>query len=57
MVQVIRIPAVPPPQVAGYTTSSPALAFDTQQELLWIGSEQVSPYPHPYYRGWSPIHY
>ncbi|KAL7275644.1 poly(A)-specific ribonuclease [Rhizina undulata] len=38
--EVTRIIAAPPSQVVGYTPPPPALAFDTNQELLWLGNEQ-----------------
>ena len=39
--QVHRI-TVPPPGLHELPTPASAIAFDTQQELLWIGNEYVS---------------
>ena len=39
--QIHRI-TVPPPEARDIPTPASALAFDTQQELLWVGNEYVS---------------
>jgi len=39
--QLQRI-TVPPPDVHAEPTPASTVAFDTQQELLWVGSEYVS---------------
>lgn len=38
--QVIRV-AVAASQVGSYAAPPPAVTFDTNQELLWLGNEQV----------------
>lgn len=40
MEQVIRV-AVAASQAGSYNAPPPALTFDTNQELLWLGNEQV----------------
>ena len=35
---------VPPPDVHAEPTPASTVAFDTQQELLWVGNEYVSVY-------------
>lgn len=39
--QVHRI-TIPPPEARDIPTPASTLAFDTQQELLWVGNEYVS---------------
>jgi PAB-dependent poly(A)-specific ribonuclease subunit 2 len=39
--EIARI-AVPPPALHGIPTPATAIAFDNQQELLWVGNDQVS---------------
>lgn len=41
--EVARL-TVPPPAVQGLPTVAASVAFDDQQELLWVGNEHVSIY-------------
>lgn len=43
-VQLQRI-TVPPPDIHAEPTPASTAAFDTQQELLWVGNEYVSVWP------------
>ena len=40
-IQLHRI-IVPPPDITSEPTPATTVAFDTQQELLWVGNEYVS---------------